>query len=448
MQAGQLLQAALQALAPAPQRLVDGLRRRGESALQDGEGEADGARAPVVLEGLGAVELAAHVLGDRLVQAGLGLGELVRHRVGDALGEQGFAVELEQVLLHHAPHQVRDIDLARALAEAALEAVAVEQGEEELEVLLLAVVGRGRHQQEVARQARQEPAELVAPGVAHLAAEERGRHLVGLVADHQVVAAVRGPELGLDLLVAGELVQPRDGQVVLQEPVARARRLQLVVGEDVEGQAEAAVELVLPLLHQAAGADHEAALQIPARDQLLDEQAGHDRLAGAGVVGQQEAQRLARQHGLVHGRDLVRQGIHQGGVHREDGIEEMGQADAVRLADEAVVGAVAVEAPGAALLDHLQARLVLAVEDLLGDAARGRAVDQGQRLGAVPLHVDDLRRGLREQAAHGGARLEIFQSQRGLEVTARIARPAPALRTKRSPSSTPFAALRARRRSR
>ena len=439
LHSGQLFQPALQALAPAPQRLVDRLRGRGEAALQDGESEADGARPPVFVERLGPVELAPHVLGDRPVEAGLGLGELVGDRVGDALREQGPAVELEQVLLHHAPHQVGDVRLVGAVAEAALEAVAVEQGEEELEVLLLAVVRRGRHQQEVAGQAGQEPAELVAPGVADLAAEEGGRHLVGLVADHQVVAAVAGPQLGLDLLVAGQLVQPRDGQVVLQEPVAGARRLQLVVGQDVEGQIEAAVELVLPLLHEAAGADHEAALQVAARDQLLDEQPGHDRLAGAGVVGQQEAQRLARQHGLVHRGDLVRQGIHEGGVHREDGIEEVGQADAVGLGDQAVRGAVAVEAPRPALLDHLQPLFVVAVEDLLGDASRGRPVDHGQRLGAVPLDADDLGRTAREQAADGGARLEIFELQGSPGAVT--------LRKRRPPSSRRFGAgWRARRR--
>ena len=206
------------------------------------------------------------------------------------------------------------------------------------------------------------------------ASEERRRHLVRLVADHQVVAAVRSPELGVDILVAGELVQPRDGEIGFEEPVAGARRLELVVGQD-------------------------------------DEQPGHDRLAGAGIVGEQEAQRLPRQHGFVHRGDLVRQRLDQGGVHREDGIEEVGEADAARLGYETVRGAVAVEAPGPPLLDDLDARLVVAVEDLLGDSARGRAVDQGQRLGAVPLHAYDLDRAVRENAAHGSVGLKFFELQ-------------------------------------
>ena len=186
-----------------------------------------------------------------------------------------------------------------------------------------------------------------------------------------------------------ELVQPGDDQVGLQEPVAGAGRLELVVGEDLEGQVEAAVELVLPLLGQAARADDQAALQVAAGDQLLDEQAGHDGLAGAGVVGQQEAQRLARQHRLVDRRDLVRQRLDQRGVDGQHRIEQVGQADALGLGDQAEERAVAVEAPGPALLDDLQARLVVAVEQLVGHLAGRRLVGQLERLGAEPLHADD-----------------------------------------------------------
>ena len=114
----------------------------------------------------------------------------------------------------------------------------------------------------------------------------------------------------------------------------------------------------------------EAALQVAAGDQLLDEQAGHDRLAGARVVGEQEAQRLARQHRLVDGRDLVRQRLDERGVDREHRVEEVREADAVRLGDEPEQRAVAVEAPRAALLDDLEARLVVAVEQLVARPCR------------------------------------------------------------------------------
>ena len=107
----------------------------------------------------------------------------------------------------------------------------------------------------------------------------------------------------------------------------------------------------------------------------------------------------------------MRQRLHQGGVHREDGIEQVGQANAPRLGYETVRGAVAIEAPRAPLLDDFEARLVVAVKYLLGDPARGRAVDQRQRLGAVPLHAYDLYRAVRENAAHGSVRLKFFELQ-------------------------------------
>ena len=138
----------------------------------------------------------------------------------------------------------------------------------------------------------------------------------------------------LHVLVARELVEPGDDEVGFQEPVAGARGLELVVGQDLERQVEAAVELVLPLLGEAAGADDQAALEVAAGDQLLDEQARHDRLAGARVVGEQEAQRLARQHRLVDGRDLVRQRLDDRGVDRQHRVEEVRQPDALRLGDE------------------------------------------------------------------------------------------------------------------
>ena len=89
-----------------------------------------------------------------------------------------------------------------AVAELALEAVGVEQRHEELEVLLLAVVRRRGHQQEVAGERPSELAELVALGLLDLAAEEVRRHLVRLVARRPGPSRV-WLELRLDVLVRG-----------------------------------------------------------------------------------------------------------------------------------------------------------------------------------------------------------------------------------------------------
>ena len=91
-------------------------------------------------------------------------------------------------------------------------------------------------------------------------------------------------------------------------------------------EAELLGHLVLPLLDEAAGRDDQAAFEVAADQQFLDQQAGHDGLAGAGIVGEQEAQRLARQHFAVDGGDLVRQRFDLGGADGEIGIEQMRQA--------------------------------------------------------------------------------------------------------------------------
>jgi hypothetical protein len=68
----------------------------------------------------------------------------------------------------------------------ALEAVAVQQREKQLEVLFLAAVRGGRHQQEVAGDVAELLSELKALGLLELAAEVVGAHAVGLVDDDEV----------------------------------------------------------------------------------------------------------------------------------------------------------------------------------------------------------------------------------------------------------------------
>ena len=98
------------------------------------------------------------------------------------------------------------------------------------------------------------------------------------------------------------------------------------------------------------------------------------------------------------------------GVDREHGVEQVREADAVRLGDQAEERAVAVEAPGPALLDDLEARLVVAVEQLVGDLAGGGLVGELQRLGAEPLDADDGDQRVGQDAADGGVGLELFES--------------------------------------
>ena len=111
-----------------------------------------------------------------------------------------------------------------------------------------------------------------------------------LVDDHQVPVGLL--ELVLEVVGAGKLVHPRDEQVVPGEDMLPSGLgVGELAGEQLERQAELLPQFVLPLLDQPAGRDDQAALQVAAEHQLLDVEAGHDRLARAGVVGEQEAQR-------------------------------------------------------------------------------------------------------------------------------------------------------------
>ena len=75
----------------------------------------------------------------------------------------------------------------------------------------------GGHQQQVTGDPAEQFAELEALGLLQLSAEVVGGHAVCFVDDDEVPFGVL--ELGLQLLVAGELVHPRDEQGVGLEDV-------------------------------------------------------------------------------------------------------------------------------------------------------------------------------------------------------------------------------------
>ena len=290
----------------------------------------------------------------------------------------------------------------RAFAELAVEAVAIQQGHEQLEVFFLAVVRRGRHQQEVARQAAQQLAELETRGFVDLAAEVAGRHLVGFVHDDQVPLGL-GQQL-LVILVARKLVEPRDQAVLLTEVVAALTLLLLFAAEQFEIEAELFTQFVLPLFGQGAGRDDQHAAGVGAQHQLPDQQPGHDGLAGAGIVGQHKAQRLARQHGLVHCRNLVRQGLYVRGVHRHQGVEQVRQTDAIGLQRQAETGRIGVKCPCAALCGQAQAVLVAAKKGLFIELALGGAIRHHAGIGADVIDVDQPH----DLAGHQAFNLRVF----------------------------------------
>ena len=173
---------------------------------------------------------------------------------------------------------------------------------------------------------------------------------------------------------------------------------------------KASVQLVLPLLGQTARADDETPLQVAPRDQFLHEEPGHDGLAGSWVVGQKKPERLARQHRLVHGRDLVRERLDERRVYREDRVEEVCQADAMRLGDEPKQSAVAVEAPRPTQLHHFYPLLVVTIQQLVGDLALWRLVGQLKGFRTEPCDAHDGNETVGQHAANRGRGLQVLKS--------------------------------------
>ena len=73
------------------------------------------------------------------------------------------------------------------------------------------------------------------------------------------------------------------------------RRLDRRPRQHLESQPEPVGQLVLPLLHQAAGRHDQAPLHVAAQHQLPDQQPRHDRLARTGIVSQHEPHRALGQ---------------------------------------------------------------------------------------------------------------------------------------------------------
>ena len=214
--------------------------------------------------------------------------------------------------------------------------------------------------------------------------------------------------LRLKLVGTRRHVEADDQPTALGERVPGDRSLDLVAGQDVEREAELLGHFVLPLLDEAARRDDQATLQVAPDQQLLDQQPRHDRLAGARIVREQEAQRLARQHLAIDGGDLVRQRLDLRRGDRDVGVEEIGQANAVRLGREAQQAAIGVEPIGPARLDELEADLLAAHDEPLVDAAIDPK-DDVERVRAELRDLHDLGEPRGVEAAKAGAGLDVFE---------------------------------------
>ena len=84
------------------------------------------------------------------------------------------------------------------------------------------------------------------------------------------------------------------------------------------------------------------------------------------------------------------------GQHR---VEQVRQADALRFRNKSEKRTVPVEAPRTAQLRHLEAWLVVPVDQFVGDPSVGRLVCQFEGFRAEPLRADDRYEGVWDDAA-------------------------------------------------
>ena len=131
-------------------------------------------------------------------------------------------------------------------------------------------------------------------------------------------------------------------------------------------------------------------------------------LPAPGIVGEQEAQRRAGKQLAIHRADLVRQRPYVAGGDGQHRVEQAGQRNPLRLGDELEVGGWCVERAAAGLRDA-ELVLVLPEHHLLAKGARGGLVGQFERVGAVPLRVDDGDHLRRDEPLDAQSWLEFLQ---------------------------------------
>ena len=219
--------------------------------------------------------------------------------------------------------------------------VAVEEREKQAEVLRVALVGRRRHQQVVVGALGKRLAELEGERLLLVAV---GTHLVGLVHDDEIPAAAEQALLGV--------LDPRDPRhrghdlVLLLPGVLAVLASEDLAAHHLEGFPELVLHLPLPLEREIRGRNDQRALDETADLELLKEQPSHDRLAGARVVGEQEADAREREEVLVDRLELVGQRVDACDRERKVRVVLVGQCQAFGLDAEAEADGVPIEGLG------------------------------------------------------------------------------------------------------
>ena len=152
----------------------------------------------------------------------------------------------------------------------------------------------------------------------------------------------------MDLIQSGQNVlslrevERRDDPFLL-EPLVHAELItQVAALQDQKFLVEFLLQLPLPLEREIGGSDDQDSFGQAAHPKLPDEQPRHDRLARAGVIGEQEADARELEEVVVDRLELVRQRVHAGDREPEVRVELPGDPERIGLEPEPKQPAVAV----------------------------------------------------------------------------------------------------------
>ena len=199
----------------------------------------------------------------------------------------------------------------------------LQQIQEEAEVLRVALVGRGGQKEQMGGATREHLPQPVAAGPFQFVAVDVGAHLVRLIHDNQV--EVDRGQGGKEIVLLGKVHRGDDLHLPLPDVLA-VQGVNHPPINDHKSLLEPLLHLAPPLVLEVTWHHDEDATGQVAELEFLEDQPGHNRLACAGVVGDEEANAGQAEHVAVDRLDLVGERVNLGGVHRQQGIVEGGKA--------------------------------------------------------------------------------------------------------------------------
>ena len=168
-------------------------------------------------------------------------------------------------------------------------------------------------------------------------------------------------------------------------------------------------ELILPLLGEISGRNDQAALQVAADDQLLKQQARHDRLSCAGVICQYIAQWKSGQHLLIDGRNLMRKRLNRRCMHGKIRIKQMRKVNAVCFGYQALLFSIHIKAPGETLFEYFKRGFVFTVQNLRASCTMICLEDHFYAGGTIPFCRYNSNRFPGKQTMNDAAVGEVFK---------------------------------------